>query len=388
MSGPIKVVVIGGSNTLMNPGWFPKFISMAADRGLSISVLENYAIGNTTIGYGFYCLLKNDALRNADVLMIEYAINDEFIYRDIPGFRHWARLYEGLIRFAVGLNPTIKIFSVILETRRVALADEISQISSNIVYLSHWYQIGFVDLSRELNIRHGLSVLADEKLYAQNDAAHYSTNKGVPAVAEIAADAFAELVRAPTYELSSPVDRRAFVSVGRLDVVDLARAQGLDIKTYKNKRFSLSTFDLAAFALRIRIKKGILLGIEFVCERNTAPFYITIGSLSWECDPMKSGVKDGTYKFLLSYMPCEFLYGSGLTKYDELNQGLIVLSSKRPDSVTNKWLPRDGSVYVRAESEPKEVFPIMGILYSGELTGYSLKKWPENTARPAAVQLA
>ncbi len=89
---------------------------------------------------------------------------------------------------------------------------------------------------------------------------------------------------------------------------DIANALQLEFSSYKNWRFSAQTVDLSEQALAITLKGGTLLGVEYICEPNTSPLFIGAKGQTFAVSTMKFGVQDGTYKFLVSYLPTEFLF--------------------------------------------------------------------------------
>jgi hypothetical protein len=372
----MKLIVVGGSNTVMNPGWLPSFIrKLERQHGLRLSVVSNHATGNTTTGYGLYRLASDPMLVEADVLMIEYAINDEFAYTNNVGRTHWARLYEGVIRYALSVNPRLKIISVIFETKTVATSSGIPPISANIGYISEWYGVGQINITREIIRRYGAEMLFEPDFYVENDSAHYGRSVGVPLVAEIIAEIFMlwAAVDQSNAVLPRPIDTGEYSGAKAFDIARFAKLEGFDATQFGNSRFQVETFNLAQRSFRLRLKHGRLLGIEYVCARNTAPFYISLENRIWECDPMKDGVKNGTYSFLLSNMPCEFLFGDGLLAPEKSDDALIVISASPPGAVTHKWIPRDGSPYDPQPGGAAPGFPVKGILYSGEMLGCSIR---------------
>ncbi len=111
----LKTVIIGGSNTVMLPGYLPTLLSTMARRGIELDVMADLAVGGTTSALGLYQLKIFEQLEECELLVIEYAINDAFVYGDERRpFRHWARFYEGIIRYALERNPNLHIATLVL----------------------------------------------------------------------------------------------------------------------------------------------------------------------------------------------------------------------------------------------------------------------------------
>ncbi len=98
------------------------------------------AVGGTTSAYGLFRLKSGDALEQSDLLIIEYALNDAFIYGDERRqFRHWARIYEGILRHALTRNPRLKICTLVFGARNGSWLGSVPSIDAGIHYLSDWY---------------------------------------------------------------------------------------------------------------------------------------------------------------------------------------------------------------------------------------------------------
>ena len=81
----------------MLPGYLPTLLSTMARRGVELDIVADLAVGGTTSALGLYQLKQFEQLEECELLLIEYAINDAFVYGDERRpFRHWARLYEGI----------------------------------------------------------------------------------------------------------------------------------------------------------------------------------------------------------------------------------------------------------------------------------------------------
>ncbi len=171
----LKTIVIGGSNTVITRGYIDTLLHSCRQQGLPIDVIADHAVGNTTIGYGLMLLKREPMLATADLLLIEYAINDDFAYNVREDLlRHWSRLYEGVIRYARTINPRIRILTILLDTRTGEWAHRVPQIASRTYYICHTYDAWFCDVNRDILRAYGPSVLEDEGFYATGDSAHYA----------------------------------------------------------------------------------------------------------------------------------------------------------------------------------------------------------------------
>lgn len=108
----VAAVVIGGSNTVMRSGYLASFSECLRAAGVDLKITANLAIGTTTIQTGLMKLVESsELLASAEVLLIEYTLNDTTVYsKSLPGFQRWLRYMEGVIRLAKVINPELKSF--------------------------------------------------------------------------------------------------------------------------------------------------------------------------------------------------------------------------------------------------------------------------------------
>jgi hypothetical protein len=134
----LKTLVIGGSNTVMQPGYLSALLSAMARRGAALDIVADLAVGGTTSAFGLYQLkLHEQELADCDLLLIEYALNDAFVYGDERRpFRHWARFYEGIIRFARERNPKLRIATLVFGARNGSFLTSVPAIDAGIAYIA------------------------------------------------------------------------------------------------------------------------------------------------------------------------------------------------------------------------------------------------------------
>jgi len=56
MPRTLRTTIIGGSNTVMEPGYLGQMLAAAERQGLRLDVVENMAVGGTTNTYGLFRL--------------------------------------------------------------------------------------------------------------------------------------------------------------------------------------------------------------------------------------------------------------------------------------------------------------------------------------------
>ena len=335
----LKTMLIGGSNSVISHGYAVNMVATCRKAGVEIDLAHDYSVGNTTSGYGLY-RLKNalDELKSMDLLIVEYALNDEFIYTLQPwDLRHWARLYEGILRFAREINPNIIVFSVILSTRIGHFTDRIPAITSGIAYLSDWYGESTIDVNRLASERFGYAVVRNEQFYMPGDSAHYLSPTVTSVIGEMIGEKLVETVtrrrEGPPRGLPGPVDPQNYAATTALRATDWAPALGQAPTKFHNWRFSIDSVDLARNKVAVTIEDGKLLGVEYACVADTGPLYIAMNGHHFRVGTMVGGVQDGVYKFLICWLPLEFIHRDALLAPSQ-GQTRIVLSGQAPKDVS------------------------------------------------------
>lgn len=360
----IRVTLIGGSNTLMVPGYVTQLLSMAEQRGLHLDVVANLAVGGTSCGYGLYALKTTDAVEQSDVLIVEYGINDGWIYGDERRrVRHWARFYEGIIRHALERNPRLIVCSVVLGARNGTWLGAVPSVDAGMHYLSSWYRTEIIDVNAALLGRYGREVVTNPGFYM--DQGHYARPIATAMVAEVILDGLAEAIdRGPrSVALPPAVDPDNFASAGTITAAQLADMTGQPLVDYRNRIFSLDAFDLADQQIAFRIEGGKLLAINYACDEATGMVAVTRNGKTTPAAMLKGGVAKKQFRFLASMLSCEFLYGDQLVTKEEDADYCIALAP--PSMAIECHIPKESVAH--ADQENATRLPILGLLFSGSI---------------------
>ncbi len=199
-------------------------------------------MGNTFVHYGLYERIKHADAANADIAIIEYAINDrELINAKANEF--WACGYEGLVRRIRRQNPAIWIFSVILYPRSYYLRNGHHALSANIAFLTRHYGGEDIDINYELARDNGGALPGDAQIY--RDGTHYNAAYQEK-IGRIIAGRIAASVKTPQdgylpYRLNNQEYSNAKVLGDTL--ADMAVAEAMT--TLSNSRVEISALTLA-----------------------------------------------------------------------------------------------------------------------------------------------
>ncbi|WEK49219.1 MAG: SGNH/GDSL hydrolase family protein [Candidatus Kaistia colombiensis] len=364
----LRTIVIGGSNTVMQPGYWPTLLARMAQRGMPLEVVADLSVGGTTSGFGLFQLKANDHhLAEADVLIIEYALNDAFVYGDERRpFRHWARFYEGVIRHALARNPKLHIVSLVFGQRGGAYISSVPSIDAGMHYISDWYDTAIVDVSRHLMRRFGRDVVTDPSFYA--DQGHYARPIATTLVADIIAEDLERILAAPFRPrgVPPPIDPHHFADAKIIDAKTLIETCGLPARVYSNRRFAATTADLGAFRLKLDFDRGRPLAMAYVCAPDISALEIAMAGETVEAAMLKGGVRDGAFKFLLSMLSCDFLYPGPALLQEPATFSCSIQASRSVPGVA-RHVPKDNVAHPESDGSAARVMPLLGMLYTGTL---------------------
>ncbi|WP_375449404.1 SGNH/GDSL hydrolase family protein [uncultured Devosia sp.] len=376
----VRVTLIGGSNTLMVPGYVTQLLPMAAQRGLHLDVVANLAVGGTSCGYGLYALKTTEAVEQSDLLIVEYGINDGWIYGDERRrVRHWARFYEGIIRHALERNPQLIVCSVVLGARNGTWLGAVPSVDAGMHYLSSWYRSAIIDVNASLLRRYGREVVTNPSFYM--DQGHYARPVATAMVAEIVLDGLVDAIAQGPRQVALPpaIDAKNFASAGTVTAALLADMTGQPLVDYRNRIFSLDAFDLAEQQIAFRIEGGKLLSINYACDEATGMVAITRNGKTTPVAMMKGGVANKQFRFLASMLSCDFLYGAQLVTEDEDADYSIALAP--PSLASECHIPKDSVAHTDQADAAR--LPLLGLLYSGTIKDLRITRTGNATAEPA-----
>ncbi|MGU3398811.1 SGNH/GDSL hydrolase family protein [Brucellaceae bacterium D45D] len=377
----LKTVIIGGSNTVMLPGYLPTLLSTMVKRGVELDIMADLAVGGTTSALGLYQLKIFEQLEDCELLVIEYAINDAFVYGDERRpFRHWARFYEGIIRYARTRNPNLRIATLVFGARNGSFLNSVPSIDAGINYISQWYDTICVDVSRMLMQQYGRDVVSNPAFYL--DQGHYARPISTTIVANLIADVLEPALRGSHRPKALPfaIDPDHFANAKALSGEQLCKRLGRVPVEYSNRRFSIKALDLGQDRMHFAVDNGQLLSLGYVCDPRIPPLDVVTDDEVHRAAMMKGGVRDGTYRFLVSMLSFEFLYGANLL--DAKGNVSLTLTGADSDIPHKLHVPKDSARHETLPQEP--VLPITGILFSGNLKTMTLeKKQPAPVAEAA-----
>lgn len=382
----LRTIVIGGSNTVMQPGYWPTLLANMARRGVALDVIADLSVGGTTSGFGLFQLKASEHhLAEADVLIIEYALNDAFVYGDERRpVRHWARFYEGIIRYALSKNPNLHIVSLVFGFRNGSYTSAVPSIDAGMHYISDWYGTSVINISRYLMLRFGREVVTDPAFYS--DQGHYARPIATSIVADIIAKDLQRILATPVRPQALPlaIDVHNFADAKVIDAKTLIETGGLPTRDYRNRRFAATTADIGDFRLKLEFEKGRPLAFSYVCTPDISQLQISTPNETIEAAMLKGGVRDGFFKFLLSMLSCEFLY-PGPALLQEPVKFSCSIQAAQGVSGAGRHVPKDNVAHGEFNASAERVMPLLGMLYTGTLKSCVIEPVAAARPQPAAA---
>ncbi|QEU06953.1 SGNH/GDSL hydrolase family protein [Paracoccus yeei] len=361
----LNAVVIGGSNTVMRPGYLPELPRCFHPFGIELHIVANLPVGNTSIMMGLMQLKANvDALRAADVLFIEYTLNDTSFYTGPDGLAKWSRGYEGAIRFARTVNQKIKIVPIIFATQTGVHRTGINPLHAGVHYLAAHYGLAVADVNSAFIQRFGADFFEQPGMY--QDFAHYQR----PVVTNLAAEVVAE--RTAPYLLSDLVPGPLPPKLCATDYAEcsLIRHPDVPIPTilnFKNYLYDVNAFEVAGNCITLEIEGGSIVAAQYICLEDAAQLYIQMNGAWFQCQTLQPGLVKPTYKFLLSMLNFDLPPAEGINR--------ITLTTQRPEGVDLTKLVQVGT---KPPVRPERSLPIAGLMHTGKLISVRV----ENMAQP------
>jgi hypothetical protein len=288
----IKVLFIGGSNTVMKNGYSAETIR-ALGEYFDLERVDNLAIGGTSVGMGLWTTLNFDPSCHYDLVFVEYTVNDYGYSKDPAAFDAWRWALQALLGHLRRRFPRAAIHTLIfgrrgkhLDPRQRALVDATLEISA----ACHAHPI-MVDAYLHGLLPEGES---DHGLFA--DRGHYKR----PLVTSLAANYISRVVvacdrRAQGHALApvtpSPVqhaDHRLFAPLG-------------EVRDFRN-----SLYQLRAVALEVGgpwqeiTIPGELVQLNYISTRESARIIVAEDAESPVAfDTLHKRTDNGEFAFLI-----------------------------------------------------------------------------------------
>ena len=162
---PLKVAVIGGSNSVMRDGYTKYLQEYLTNETNDTLELSYFALGAVTSLFGAIQNCRHNISENHDVILFEYCVNDReaFSNGNHTTPRMAGMTLEGFIRQSKSVNPKCIIIIVIFGTNLPRFYNNCCFISAVYESIARRYEIPVINITELMLKRRGFKFI--KKLY-------------------------------------------------------------------------------------------------------------------------------------------------------------------------------------------------------------------------------
>lgn len=367
MSETINICIIGGSNSLMKHGYTAPLACQLKNKTGKNVYVENLSIGATFSHFGLWQAASKGKHLNADVIIVEYGINDA----EISGWGilvPWARAYEGLIARLRKDNPKAQIVYPLFTTRSALRTPRISWIDSGIAMVNQRYDVCTIDISQEIFGRApvGFSDYANDW---HSDDAHYRNSYQL-IISEIVAGKILENSGRARFSNYLPVtsnhygNAQSAVKEGFFDAVLGKKFTHEDfVNSVSHERaIVVEEDDSIEF-----IVKGSLICFIVVATKDDGVVKVTFGEHIVYISLRRKALDESDHKFLLNILiPDQYFRKSISTSETPVKATLSLLSDAQLEALNDVKIEMRGTA--RLPDKGIHKLALVDILYQGEIT--------------------
>ena len=133
----------------MRHGYVPALVAQIENvMGLQVN-LQSLAIGGTFSQFGLWQLLTKKTHLDADVIIVEYALNDSELATS-AALGQWARAYEGLLAKLRREAPQAQIICPLLVSRGRVITSGLNPLLAGVVMINTRYEVATIDVTAEI----------------------------------------------------------------------------------------------------------------------------------------------------------------------------------------------------------------------------------------------
>lgn len=368
---PLRIGLIGGSNSVRRPGYFSAFLDILQRKhGVEVGAVTDIAIGASTSFIGLIELLSSNLHEKVDLLLFEYTLNDDAAIGVVPErLDQWGRCYEGILRKCLGENPDLIFCTVVLGARRGRWRHGKDLVAAGSRFIAGRYAAPVIDINHWLLTEHAGAL--DEGFY--DDDYHFARPESTDLVGKFVAAKVAKLLKAerPTAKPLPPPLYKDDLSTARylVDIGKLSVTGPLQRQRYRNSRYDRQATMLdSGTELRFTLS-GIIVALNFISEPWSGILEIRTASSVVQFPTRRTTFNVRAHKWLFGLIQPEIHFG-------------VRLSSAGDEPVSIRLLPPDDRAYdpesgvstdagrgfeVPKDTDQAPQLALLGILYKGHL---------------------
>lgn len=287
---PLRVAVVGGSNTVMTKGYVRQFVEQFERRRGPVEIVMDLSVGATRSVFGASQIMTQDDLGQVDLFLIEYALNDEgWERRGTSMLEFWTRLNESVIRDIIQRAPGAMIAFVVLSRKEGPHRERINLVHALTHYLARHYRCGVVDIHDWLYDTAGLDHATWPGFYA--DQAHYGLGVPTALIGGRVADGVMEMIDGDLRpRMNRLLNSGTFAEIIRMTVDSTIDDTPLKDGSWKNSRYDLRPKNMALGDTVRFAFDGELLAIDLVSHPDSPAMALTHDDKSWLFPTARKGL--------------------------------------------------------------------------------------------------
>ncbi|OLL30460.1 hypothetical protein BTH42_17050 [Burkholderia sp. SRS-W-2-2016] len=361
----MKLCIIGGSNSVLKDGYVP-FLVAALEKSLDKKIdLVNLAIGGTFSHFGLWQVTAKDKHRSADVIVVEYALNDSELSRWRIA-KQWARTYEGLIAKLRAEVPSAQIVAPLLTTQNIWDNPTFSEINSGVAFINERYGVTTVDCNQKLydkSIAGELTPAVD--LY--RDPSHYS-KKAHSLIGEMVASTVLQGHGRSSNANVLPISKGRYINAK--SAVREGVFRKIFSQTERFEAFSNSLVSEEAYRIEqgdtVRFKiKGTLLALIVISVPNDGVIDFNFGGEKVLFSLRRTALDEGNFKFLVNVCVPDQYYRNATCVSKEFTPVEFRLASREQIADNSKTIMMRNTA--RLPDNVSHQLSVVDILYEGEI---------------------
>ncbi len=257
----MRIVITGGSNTLLGGGWRPHFEALLPE-GTSVT---NLAIGGTTSVMGLFRLLTQGNIQPGDIVLWEYALNEHGHYRNGHKLPVLMSHVEALIRLVAEKGG--RLLPIIFTTKVQEVKREFDAYRAQLHFTFATHDVDYMDISQTFRAKLNVPRFPEEMF---QDNFHYLPNgEIVQGLAEMVAQRLPQ-IRETTFH-----GDRAMLVDPRRRIVAVDAFPGAESVEFKTGIIRTQTFP---FDQELEVKvHGRLLAAVLVSAPAGEGFALSVG---------------------------------------------------------------------------------------------------------------
>ena len=369
VTASLNLCVIGGSNSVMRHGYVPPLVAQIENvMGLQVN-LKNLAIGGTFSQFGLWQLLAKKSHRDADVIIVEYGLNDSELATSAT-VRQWAKAYEGLIRRIRHEAPQAQIICPLLFSRHRAVASGLSSLSSGVVMINKRYEVATIDVPAEIAAKAPpdyWSVARD--WYA--DGSHYARPFQVMIAELIVAEIRSGAGRSHRRNVP-PISHDHFADVRSAAedrILQTLIPEGIPTETFRNSVISETAYVITpGNMLQLRVT-GEIVALIIVSTRNDGVVAYRQDETVTYAGLYRKAFADPKFRFLMNtFLPEQYLRTPPLVSESPSIVRIEVLDAASVAALQPRSVVSRSTAMIPPDTDHAMSLALVDIIYTGELS--------------------